>query len=96
MNFSSMASLALRDVCTSKDWGRRKKKRKKTFLFPSESGPDYTLKVRLYLSEGEDTFLSPNHTAFHHDKIIVHFTVVWEASLQESFQDKMHVKKKQN
>ena len=36
----------------------------------------------LYLSEGEDAFLSPDHAAFHHDKVIVHFAIVWEASLR--------------
>lgn len=35
-----------------------------------------------HLSECEDTFLNPNHAALHHDKVIIHFTVVGEASLQ--------------
>lgn len=34
-----------------------------------------------HLSECEDTFLNPNHAALHHNKVIIHFTVVGEASL---------------
>lgn len=34
-----------------------------------------------YLSEGEDTFLRPDHAALHHDKVIIHVTIVGEASL---------------
>lgn len=37
-----------------------------------------------YLSEGENAFLRPNQTALHHDKVIIHFTVVGEASLRGS------------
>lgn len=42
----------------------------------------HSFTIRLYLSEGEDPFLSPDHATIHHNKIIVHFTIAWEASLQ--------------
>lgn len=35
-----------------------------------------------HLSEGEEMFLGPDHTALHHEKVVIHFTIVREASLQ--------------
>lgn len=47
-----------------------------------------------HLSEGEDTFLSPDHTALHHDKVIIHFTIVREASLQGQYNRRVRITKR--
>lgn len=54
-----------------------------------------TFKIIRYLSEGKDTFLSPNDAAFHHDKVISHFAIMREASLQGQSQrsKKVRIKK---
>lgn len=40
--------------------------------------------LNAYLSESKDTFFGANHTAFQHQEIIVHFSVVWESTLGET------------
>lgn len=37
--------------------------------------------MELYLSEGENAFLCSSHTAFHHDEVIIDFSIVGETTL---------------
>lgn len=78
MNFSSIVSLDLRDVCTSKDCGERQEQSLEELFNPHpEKKPFHT-----NLSEGQDPFLRPNHTALHHQEVVIDLTIAREASLQ--------------
>lgn len=82
MNLSSMPSLYLRDVCVSKDCEEEQPKMLNSTLTRVIPVRDEDfLNSSPYLSKGEDTFFSPNNAAFHHDKVIIHFTIARKASL---------------
>lgn len=83
MNLSSMDSLDLRDVCTSRDLHQeRAEKNTLHYCCCSRRRVGLQAPVMSHLSEGEHAFPRSHHAALHHDKVVVHFTVVRKPSLE--------------
>lgn len=83
MNLSSMDSLDLRDVCTSRDLHQeRAEKNTLHYCCCSHRRVGLQAPVMSHLSEGEHAFPRPHHAALHHDEVVVHFTIVRKPSLE--------------